>query len=89
MDTAQSPEHATAKHASLNRPACYALQVTPMGPQPMTPTEAGGTQVTILRGAAAGVINVPIETAAPSDTIKAVWAPEVMDATDNAGGTTR
>lgn len=52
-----------------------------MGPQPMSPpSEGGGTKVTILRGAAAGVINVPIETTEPSDTIKAAWEPEIMPA---------
>lgn len=46
------------------------------------PSEGGGTKVTILRGTAAGVINVPIEPAEPSDTIKAGWDPEIRPVED-------
>ncbi|KAL3158273.1 hypothetical protein ABBQ38_010520 [Trebouxia sp. C0009 RCD-2024] len=50
------------------------LQVTPAGPQPLS-TSDEGTKVTILRGTASGVINVPIDSAKPSDSIKASWGP--------------
>ncbi|DBB17851.1 TPA: hypothetical protein ACH3X3_002868 [Trebouxia sp. C0006] len=52
------------------------LQVTPSGPQPLS-SSTDGTKVTILRGTASGVINVPIDTAKPSDSIKASWGPSV------------
>ena len=49
------------------------MQVTPAGPQPLSSDD--GTKVTILRGTASGVINVPIDSAKPSDSIKASWGP--------------
>lgn len=42
----------------------------------MSPSSSG-TKVTVLRGHSAGVIEVPIETAEPSDSIKAGWDPEI------------
>ena len=51
-------------------------QVTPSGPQPLS-SSTDGTKVTILRGTASGVINVPIDTAKPSDSIKASWGPSL------------
>lgn len=50
------------------------MQVTPAGPQPLSSSD-DGTKVTVLRGSASGVINVPINSAKPSDSIKASWGP--------------
>ena len=64
----------------MNTPCIHVLmhalltQVTPSGPQPLSSSNSG-TKVTILRGAASGVISVPIDTAKPSDSIKASWGP--------------
>ena len=63
----------------VTQPACRCTavpQVTPSGPQPLS-SSTDGTKVTILRGTASGVINVPIDTAKPSDSIKASWGPSV------------
>ncbi|DBA71260.1 TPA: hypothetical protein ACH3X2_011078 [Trebouxia sp. C0005] len=59
------------------------LQVTPTGPQPLS-SSTDSTKVTILRGTASGVINVPIDTAKPSDSIKASWGPSVDTPTPEA-----
>lgn len=59
------------------------LQVTPAGPQPLSSSD-DGTKVTILRGSASGVINVPIDSAKPSDSIKASWGP--TDTSDTEAG---
>ena len=59
-------------------------QVTPTGPQPISSSN-DGTKVTLLRGTASGVINVPIDTAKPSDGIKACWTPAESIAAAEAG----
>lgn len=60
------------------------MQVTPSGPQPLSSSN-DGTKVTILRGNASGVINVPIDTAKPSDSIKASWGPSLDTPNAEAG----
>ena len=44
-----------------------------------------GSQVTVLRGTASGVINVPIDSAKPSDGIKACWTPAEGTSAAEAG----
>lgn len=59
------------------------MQVTPAGPQPLSSSD-DGTKVTVLRGSGSGVINVPINSAKPSDSIKASWGP--TDASEIVAG---
>lgn len=64
----------TPLEVHLHQVIMMGVQVTPAGPQPLSSSD-GGTKVTILRGTASGVINVPIDSAKPSDSIKASWGP--------------